>query len=60
TRKFRGLPPGPIASPGQQSIVAAFNPSETEYWYYLHDPEGRIYYARTNEEHNINRYLYLR
>lgn len=60
TRKFRGLPPGPIASPGQQSIVAAFNPSETEYWYYLHDPEGRIYYAKTNEEHNINRYLYLR
>lgn len=60
TRKFRGLPPGPIASPGQKSIAAAFNPSETEYWYYLHDPRGRIHYAKTNEEHNINRHLYLR
>jgi len=60
TRKFRGLPPGPIANPGEASIRAALHPTRTEYWYYLHDRKGKIHYAVTNEEHNINRYMYLR
>jgi len=60
TRKFKGLPPGPIANPGRESIVAAFNPQETEYWYYLHGRNGDIHYAVSNEEHNINRNTYLR
>ena len=60
TRKFKGLPPGPITNPGQKSIEAAFHPQDTEYWYYLHDPNEDIHYAVTNEEHNINRNTYLR
>lgn len=60
TRKFRGLPPGPIASPSIKSIVAAIHPQESEYWYYLHGKDGRIHYAVTNEEHNINKYKYLK
>jgi len=59
TRKFKGLPPGPIANPGYESILAAFHPQETEYWYYLHDRNGDIHYAVTNEEHNVNRNTYL-
>ena len=59
TRKFRGLPPGPIASPSLKSIAAALRPQATKYWYYLHDREGIIHYAQTNEEHNLNRIRYL-
>ena len=60
TRKFRGLPPGPIANAGYESILAAVNPQDSEYMYYLHDKNGDIHYAVTNEEHNINRYKYLK
>ncbi len=59
TRKFRGLPPGPIGSPGLASIKAALNPEESEYLYYLHDANGDIHYARTNAEHNANKRKYL-
>jgi UPF0755 protein len=59
TRKFRGLPPGPIANPGLKSLLAALRPEKSPYWYYLHDPDGVIHYAVTNEEHNLNRINYL-
>lgn len=59
-RKFRGLPPGPIASPGLKSIEAAIEPEESPYWYYLHGKDGVIRYAVTNEEHNLNKAKYLR
>lgn len=54
-----GLPPGPIANPGIESIRAARNPSETNYLYYLHDSEGKIHYAETIEEHSANIRQYL-
>lgn len=54
-----GLPPGPIANPGIESIRAAVNPAETTYLYYLHDSEGKIHYAKTAEEHNQNIRKYL-
>ncbi|MBI2117707.1 endolytic transglycosylase MltG [Candidatus Peregrinibacteria bacterium] len=59
-RKFRGLPPGPIASPGIASIRAALDPQPSEYWYYLHGKDGKVHYAVTNEEHNVNKAKYLR
>jgi len=49
-----GLPPQPICSPGLASIKAALSPKQTEYFYYLHDAEGKIHYAKTVEEHNKN------
>lgn len=60
TRKFRGLPPGPIANPGLKSIFAALRPKDSPYWYYLHDRGGVIHYAETNDEHNLNKWQYLR
>lgn len=49
-----GLPPTPIANPGINSIRAAANPADTPYFYYLHDSEGKIHYAKTIEEHTKN------
>jgi UPF0755 protein len=47
-----GLPPGPIANPGIKAIDAALNPAQTDYLYYLSDPQGHLHYARTNDEFN--------
>ena len=60
TRKFKGLPPGPISTISEKSFVATLQPKDNDYWYYLHAPDGQIHYAVSNEEHNINRYRYLR
>jgi UPF0755 protein len=38
TRVNKGLPPGPIGSPGLPSIRAAANPAETDYLFYVADP----------------------
>jgi UPF0755 protein len=40
TYERKGLPPGPIASPGLASIRAALNPADTEYRYYVLDRDG--------------------
>jgi UPF0755 protein len=60
TRKHLGLPPSPIANPGESAFVAALKPTDSTYWYYLHDSKGVVHYAVTNDEHNRNRALYLR
>lgn len=57
--KFKGLPPGPIASPGISSLKAAFSPTANDYWYYIHDTSGQIHYAKTLSEHNANIAKYL-
>ena len=59
TRKFRGLPPTPIANPSISSILAALYPKDTPYWYYLHDFDGKVHYAKTLEGHNSNKKKYL-
>ena len=59
TRKYRGLPPGPIANPGLKSIEAAINPKDSPYFYYLHGKDGEIRYSETNEEHNVKKAKYL-
>ncbi len=57
--KFEGLPPGPIANPGFSSIEAAVKPKNSEYWFYIHDPSGKIHYAETVAGHNQNVRQYL-
>lgn len=47
TRKVRGLPPGPVASPGGGSIEAALAPATTDYLYYVREP------ARNDGAHNF-------
>jgi len=59
TYKFKGLPPLPIANPGLSSIKAAIYPEDSDYFYYLHDPDGKIHYAKTLSEHNENVRKYL-
>ncbi len=60
TYKYRGLPLGPICNPGLESIMAALNPEENEYWYYLSTPEGETIFSKTLEEHNYAKAKYLK
>ncbi|MFI5385497.1 MAG: endolytic transglycosylase MltG [Fimbriimonadales bacterium] len=50
----KGLPPGPICSPGLKSIKAALSPKKTDYLYYVGMPDGRTLYAKTLAEHQAN------
>jgi len=54
----RGLPPGPIANPGTESLIAALNPSDTEYLYYVSRNDGTHVFSKTYSEHQraVNRY----
>jgi UPF0755 protein len=52
TYKHKGLPPGPIANAGKDSIEAAINPSETKYLYFLATAGGDVIFTKTLEEHN--------
>ncbi len=51
-----GLTPGPIANPGLNSLRAALEPSDTNYYYYVLDPTaGSHVFSTTQEEHDANR-----
>src|SRR5215212_3288288 len=47
TRIFAGLPPGPVASPGESSLKAALNPVISDFLYYVRNP------ARDDGAHNF-------
>lgn len=55
TYKYKGLPPGPICNPGESAILAVLYPTDTNYFYFLHDAAGNVYWARNGVEHNANR-----
>jgi len=59
-RKVKGLPPSAISNPGLASMKAAIQPTASDWWYYLHDNNGVIRFARTENEHERNKSLYLR
>lgn len=60
TYKHRGLPPTAISMPSLASIQATLEPAKNPYWYFLTGSDGTMRYAKTLDEHNANRYKYLR
>ena len=54
-----GLPPTPIALPGEQAIHAAVNPIETKALYFVAKGEGRHHFSKTLKEHNaaVQKYI---
>lgn len=60
TYRFPGLPPGPIANPGQGALQAAMHPANTQLLYFVSNGNGHHRFARSLEEHNRNVAAYRR
>lgn len=58
TYRVDGLPPGPINSPGEASLLAAVNPARTDYLYYVSRRDGTHAFSSSLEEHNANKIKY--
>ena len=58
TYVYRGLPPGPICSPGLSALEAVANPAETEFLFFVAKGDGSHVFSRTDTEHaaNVERY----
>jgi len=60
TYTHKGLPPGPINSPGLDALEAAANPAQTSYLYYLTGSDNLMHYATTYAGHKTNLQKYLK
>lgn len=58
TYRYRGLPPGPIASPRQASLEAALSPADVKHLYFVSRNDGSHVFADTLAEHNRNVHQY--
>ena len=59
TRIHRGLPPGPICSPGIHSIEAALFPENSKYLYFVAKDRKTHYFSKNLKEHNwaVRKYI---
>ncbi|HHY14267.1 MAG TPA: endolytic transglycosylase MltG [Thermoanaerobacterales bacterium] len=48
---IKGLPPGPISSPGKASIIATLYPAESDFLYFSSNYDGTHTFSRTLREH---------
>jgi len=48
------LPKTPICNPGEDSIMAALNPADSDYLYFVSDGKGGLRFAKTLDVHNRN------
>jgi len=55
TYLYKGLPPGPICNPGLDSIIAALEPEEEDYLYFVLGENGRHIFSKTYQEHLKNK-----
>lgn len=60
TRQMTWLPKTPISNPYIGTIKSTLLSQESKYYFYLHAPDGKIYYAETNAQHESNKSRYLR
>lgn len=53
TRRFRGLPPGPIGNPSKRSIIASINPLKTDMLYFVAKDDGsrEHFFTTCNNDH---------
>jgi UPF0755 protein len=54
TYRRPGLPPGPIANPGKESIAAVLNPAPTKALFFVADGTGGHVFAETLQQHQAN------
>lgn len=54
----RNLPPGPICSPGEDSLRAALNPAKTDYFYYVSRNDGTHQFSKDLRAHSLAVYKY--
>ncbi len=54
TRRYPGLPPGPIAVPGLTALEAVAAPAKGDYLFFLSGDDDVTYFAYTEAEHNQN------
>ena len=54
TYRYAGLPPGPIAAPGEASLRAAAQPADVPYLYFVSRNDGSHVFSTTLDEHNRN------
>lgn len=45
------LPVGPICNPGIESIIASLKPTQHNYFYFVADKNGKVYFSATGSEH---------
>jgi len=59
TYQNKGLVPGPVSNPGISSILAALEPAQTDFVYFLSDPAtGKTVFAKTFDQHIANKAKY--